>query len=510
MNNKQLIYQLIDNKYNDNKIDILIDRLINNLMNNYNDFLINGPSNDINNEILTIYNALKYNYKKYKHLITQISIRYNNYYNRKIIFNANFYKYFSLNNNLSIITISGNLIDNINLKILCSSLKNNLNLKVLSLTKNNISEITPLNEILNNNIIKEIDLSCNEIYNIYSLGEYLKNNTSLKTLYLDYNHIYDFKHFFEQIQNNKTLKILFIGYNDGILNSINYLNVINKFLQNNNSLQELSIDNPYRIGNNRINYFISSGLSQPYVEKDVNQEEILNKYHYNLSDIFKTLEYNNSLQRLTFDILNNTEYYHLCNMMKTNTFIKTLNISDVLNKTSNFNHDFHILFDILKYNDTIQELYINIMNMNKKEIKSISELLKYSISLKKIAIAINTTPYDDLYLIYKSLEFNKKIEELTILDNKILDTDLNKRFDLYPLCKTLYFNKSIKKLTLYSNGVKNFNLLIGLFKSNHHLKELSYRVKSLYRSEYNEAFINNFDRKIKKSIHFNKRLFNYF
>jgi hypothetical protein len=66
MNNKQVIYQLIDNKYNDNKIDIIIDSLINNLMNNYNDYLLNGPSNNIENEILTIYNALKYNYKTYK------------------------------------------------------------------------------------------------------------------------------------------------------------------------------------------------------------------------------------------------------------------------------------------------------------------------------------------------------------------------------------------------------------------------------------------------------------
>ena len=64
--------------------------------------------------------------------------------------------------------------------------------------------------------------------------------------------------------------------------------------------------------------------------------------------------------------------------------------------------------------------------MNEKEIKSLSELLKYSISLKKITITVNTTPYNDLYSIYKSLEFNKKLEELTILDNKKLDTDTNK------------------------------------------------------------------------------------
>ena len=218
---------------------------MNELTNEYNNL-------DNNYLLMLLCNALKYNYKKHKHIITQISIKYNYFFG--ISLNTNFYKYFSLNNNINNLTISCGLIDNDNLKILCSSLKNNLNLKVLSLTKNNISEITPLNEILNNNIIKEIDLSCNEIYNIYSLGEYLKNNTSLKTLYLDYNHIYDFKHFFEQIQNNKTLKRLIISNNEGIynyndvninfvvsnlyeegLNSINYLNVINKYLQNNNS-----------------------------------------------------------------------------------------------------------------------------------------------------------------------------------------------------------------------------------------------------------------------------------
>ena len=524
MNNKQLIYKLIDNKYNDNNFILLID----NLINNYNDFLINGPSNNINNEILTIYNALKYNYKKHKHLITQISIIYNVNYYSKILLNTNFYKYFTLNNNIYNLTISCGLIDNDNLKILCSSLKNNLNLKVLNLSKNIISDLTPLNNVLNINIIKEIDLSCNRIYNIDILGEYLKNNTSLKILDLNYNQVTDFKNFFESIQNNKTLKRLIISNNEGIynyndvninfvvsnlyekgLNSINYLNVINKYLQNNNSLQELYIENPYLIGNYRIKYFFKNWLSQPYVDEDDNQEKYLKEYHYNLSNIFKTLEHNNSLQLLSIDILNNTEYYNLCNLMKINTSIKRLNIADVLNKTANFNHDFHILFEILKYNDTIQELYINIMKMNKKEIKSLSELLKYSISLKKITIIINTIPYNDLYSIYKSLEFNKKIEELTILDNKILSIHKNEWFDLYPLCKTLYFNKSIKKLTLYSNGIKNFNLLIGLYKSNHHLKGLSYRVKSL-SMENDDTFINNFDKKIKKSIHFNKKLYNDF
>jgi len=523
MNIKQLIYKLIDNKYNDNKIDILIDRLI-----NYPNDLMTEPNNlELENKILTIYNALKYNYKKHKHLITQISIIYNVYYISKILLNTNFYKYFSLNNNINNLTISCGLIDNDNLKILCSSLKNNLNLKVLNLSKNIISDLTPLNDVLNINIIKEIDLSCNRIDNIDILGEYLKNNTSLKILDLNHNLVTDFKNFFESIQNNKTLKRLIISNNEGIynyndvniyfvtsdlyeegLNSINYLNVINKYLQNNNSLQELYIENPYCIGNYRIKYFFKNWLSQP-VDEDVNQEEILNKYHYDLSNIFKTLEHNNSLQLLSIDILNNTEYYNLCNLMKINTSIKRLHIADVLNKTANFNHDFHELFDILKYNDTIQELYINIMNMNKKEIKSLSELLKYSISLKKITIIINTTPYNDLYSIYRSLEFNKKLEELTILDNKIVSIYQNEWFDLYPLCKTLYFNKSIKKLTLYSNGIKNFNLLIDLYKSNHHLKGLSYRDKSL-SMENDDTFINNFDKKIKKSIHFNKKLYNDF
>ena len=274
MFDKKVYYQLLDNKYNKNNIIISMNELIN-------------EHNNLDNNLLTLLcNALKYNYKKHKHIITQISIKYIYFFG--ISLNTNFYKYFSLNNNLNNITISG-LINDDNLKLLCSSLKNSNNLKILN-------------------------LSVNRITNIDILGEYLKNNTSLKTLYLFYNNITDFKNFFESIQNNKTLKKLDIRGNKGIYkqykgeNSINYLNNVNKYLQNNNSLQELYIENiydsedvyaeyknPYMIGyaryyKDKFHYMQNGGHNFDY-------KYILNVRHYDMSNIFKTLEHNNTLKK---------------------------------------------------------------------------------------------------------------------------------------------------------------------------------------------------------------------
>ena len=477
MNNKQLIYKLIDNKYNNNDISFLIDDLNQGL---------NGLENGIK-----LYNALKLNYKKYKHIINKIQIANNLYYYNNVNLNTNFYKYFIVNNNLNNITISGKLIDNDNLKILCSSLKNNLNLKVL-------------------------DLSNNRITNIDILGEYLKNNTSLKTLYLYYNAISDFKNFFESIQNNKTLKKLDIRGNKGIYkqykgdNSINYLNDVNKYLQNNNSLQELNIENiydsediyeeynnPYMIGYTRYHKDKYSYMQNG--DHNFDYEYILNDRHYDMSNIFKTLEHNNTLKKITIDILSNTEYYYLCNMLKVNTSINCLYIIDNINKIANFNHDFHILFDILKYNNSIQDLRINIMKMNKKEIKSLSEMLKYNTSLKKLAIIINDTPYNDLYSIYKSLEFNKSLKELTIIDNIIHNNNIYERFDLYLLSKTLYFNKSIQQLNIYSNKIKNINLIQDILKNNHHIRFMNF---------IDNSFDENFYKELKKLLNLNKKFYN--
>ena len=508
MNNKQLIYKLIDNKYNDDYISISIDELTNEQL----------------NYMLLLYNALKFNYKKYKHILTQIKI-INNHTNfieldrtlsnicNGIIYNSNIYKYFIVNNNLNNITITGKLIHDYNFKVLCSSLKNNLNLKILNLSENKISDLTPINDILKNNIITEINLSCNYIDNIDILGKYLKNNTSLKKLYLYFNKIINIKNFLEQIQYNKVLKVLDIR-NDNLYrikteDDPNYLKDINKYLQNNNSLQELYFDNPYYIGNvdNDFKYPYMIGM---YIDKYIEYNNYYINYnrlkkYYNLSNIFKTLKHNSSLKKLTIDVLSNEEYYHLCNMMKTNNSINYLYIINIHNnyihnELSNFNHDFHELFNILKFNNSIQDLYINIKCMNKKEIKSLSEMLKYNISLKKLTLIINKTPYNDLYSIYRSLEFNKYLLELTIIDNMIQNDDINNIFDIYPLYKSLYFNKLIQQLNIYSNKIKNINLIQDILKNNHNIRYINFKDKSLIDD--------NFYKELNKLSNLNKKFYN--
>ena len=483
MYDKQIIYQLIDNKYNSNKIDIPLNHI---------------DINDFNNYINSLCNALKYNYKKYNKIITEILIRYypyGHYYIDDYELPINFINYLNLNDKLTNITINQSLINDNNLKILCSSLKNKTNLKKLDLSYNNISDLTPLKFILKNNThLKILNLLHNDINDITPLNDILKNNTHLKILNLYENHITD----------------------------LTQLNII---LKNNKFLQELYIDNPYCIysykdNNKIIPYndgniltFCGYGLFSINQQYDNNNT---NNYHYDLSNIFNILKTNNTLKKLDLNqfILNNSEYYSLCDMLKVNTSINYLHITNTTNKSTEFNHDCSELFNVLKFNGSIQELKINIYKMNKKEIKSLSEMLKYNSSIKKLIIIKNYTSYNDWFLIYKSLEFNKNIKELTLINTIQTTTETDRRYDLNLLCKSLYFNKSITIIEIDDIIIKDVDLIVNLLKYNHHIKNIyfcDYQISGFF--DYNiigRSLVNNLKDKMNKILSFNKTLYNDF
>ena len=500
--NKYVLYQLIDNKFNNDRLVIIF---------NYND-----TDNYNNYEYETLVNnALKYNYKKYNNIITKLSIYNHTYYQYDYRLQNNIFNYFSLNTNLIDITINNHLIDDNNLKILCSSLQNNTNLKILNLSMNNINDITPLKYILNNNIIKKIDLSYNNITDLSPLKDVLINNISLKILDLSHNNINDITPLKYTLNNNIIKKI------DLSHNKINNIYKLGKYLKNNSSLQELYIDNPHfnrqlEMYNKLEPYYERGIFSQSIngeffsIKQQDNNEDNLNNNHYDLSSIFKVLEHNNSLKLLdtNLNILNNTEYYSLCDMLKVNTSINSLYVNDTVNKIKEFNHDCSELFNVLKYNNSIQELTINIYKMNKKEIKSLSEMLKYNTSIKKIRINRNCTPYNYWFLIYKSLEFNKNLEELYLFNNKFSINEADKRYDLYLLCESLYFNKSIKKLEISDESFKDIDLIVDLLKYNHHIKNIFLYDCTINRINYDINIVNNLKDKIKELTNFNKTLYN--
>ena len=248
-----------------------------------------------------------------------------------------------------------------------------------------------------------------------------------------------------------------------------------------------------------INRYFLTNTNQDYDYYDYYLTDYSSKIH--LEKIFKSLESNNTLNRIKFYFLNDIEYNSLCNMLKINTSIKYLYLIDVPIKLQNYTHDFHKLFNILKYNNSIQEIYINILCMNKKEIKSLSEMLKYNTSLKKLSIRLNNNPLSNLYLIYKSLEFNNNIEEFKIY---ICNNDI--KYDLYPLCKSLYFNKSIKNIKIHCYGFININYILNLLKYNHHIINIKLIDKTYFNRRYYNIFDNNIE--YQKLISFNKKLYN--
>ena len=527
MINKQKIYCLIDNKYNNYEIDISTRDLIydynlteNNLISLYHKYLN------------LMYYALMYNYKNYKYNIKKIKFTLETFpinfklFNNSLL-NINIYKYLNLNNNIYSLNLRGNLINDERLLTLCSCIKNMTNLKVLNLSGNYITDITPLNNILKNNIITKIDLSDNNINNfnlenlkintslkelllndnqpyynskiyIDKLYDGLKGNNSIEVLDLSNNNFMDFKILFETIKNNNSIKILKLKGN--------YIKTdyISEYLQNNKSCKKI-------YNQSSLSMNIESVMIRRYNLKNTDNFTDPNRSFYksylddyssifHLEKIFKTLEYNNILNKFKFYFLNDIEYNSLCNMLKVNTSINYLYLIDVPIKLPNYTHDFHELFNILKYNSYIQELKINIIKMNIKEIKELSEMLKYNFSLKKLTIQLNNNPLNSLYSIYKSLEFNKNLEKF-----KIVIYNKNINYDLYPLCKMLIFNKSIKKIHINGFKFKNTDYILNLLKYNHHLTNIKLIDKSNVNIEYVNILNNNI--KIQKLLTFNKNLY---
>ena len=148
--------------------------------------------------------------------------------------------------------------------------------------------------------------------------------------------------------------------------------------------------------------------------------------------------------------------------------------------------------------------------MNKKEVKSLSEMLKYNTSIKKLSISKNYTPYSDWFLIYKSLEFNKNIKKLILFNNLLTVNETDRRYDLNLLCKCLYFNKSITSIYIEDNIIKDIDLIVDLLKSNHHITSIDFFEFGFNGRNYDINIINNLKDKINKLISFNKTLYNIF
>ena len=152
--------------------------------------------------------------------------------------------------------------------------------------------------------------------------------------------------------------------------------------------------------------------------------------------------------------------------------------------------------------------------MNKKEIKSLAEMIKFNTSIKTLTLIKNYTSYNDWFLIYKSLEFNKNIKELTLTNTIQTTTETDRRYDLNLLCKSLYFNKKITKIEIDDISIKDVDLIVNLLKYNHHIKNIhfcDYQISGFV--DYNilgRNLINNLKDKMNKILSFNKTLYNDF
>ena len=112
MFNKQKIYKLIDNKYDNYEIEISTRDL------KYENYLTENNFISLYQKYLKLmYKALMYNYKNYKCNIKKIKFTLETFTNdyklfNNILLNSNIFNYLNLNNNIYSLNLRGNLINN--------------------------------------------------------------------------------------------------------------------------------------------------------------------------------------------------------------------------------------------------------------------------------------------------------------------------------------------------------------------------------------------------------------
>jgi Ran GTPase-activating protein (RanGAP) involved in mRNA processing and transport len=211
----------------------------------------------------------------------------------------------------------------------------------------------------------------------------------------------------------------------------------------------------------------------------------------NVDDVTELLKITKNIKTLTVSKRADYRFYHrfnnMFNALKVNTSIKELylNLFNIngselvalaenktiykLNITNNYNINILPPFiDALKVNTTLLELNLfNAMLMDDGLVK-LAEVLKENNTLQILNIAVTRVGYDGIVALADALKVNTSLIELDLTNNNIYDNSIEL------LADALKVNKTLKKLYLNSNMITNIGAeyLGEAFKVNNTLQEL--------------------------------------
>ena len=371
---------------------------------------------------------------------------------------------------------------------LSNALFKNLDIKEIFLSDNKITEKGTkliVDKLLCKTSLKILDLSFNKINSKggFYLGKGLKDAQGIQNLLLGYNQLEDegCEFIAEGLEKNFSLIELNLE-NNNITNK--GINAISKSLKNKENIMKIFLEG------NKISEIDSDFYELFNWVKDIQiSENPLNQS--GIVRLFQGSEYNRLFKKLQFKYNSNDDYHFKCfnkniknidlsfnhniNISLMNHILSLKNLSKLNLQMNNINDkDMKTIINFIKDNNTpIKNLILKNNKITQEGSESISELIKFSKTLKLLDLSFNDLKSEGVKKICNSIiitEPNSNLEQLYLNGNKCNDYCSDDIFNLL-------INKKSKKLKLLSLNLnffsnKGIDKILSSLRKNDSLKQL--------------------------------------
>jgi len=341
-----------------------------------------------------------------------------------------FYKYLKNTETLTKLDLSVKYID---FNLLAEALKINTNLETLLILRLKNNNVLPLIDALQvNKSLKELEIyRCYNFEGMDELISSLQNNNSLQSLTIADTKLKSVNSICSLIKSNKTLT---------------YLNMYQQWFEESDKILD--------------------ALKCNSTLKSINLKACNIKNSDKLAEIIKS---NKTLEFLNLRCNNLKDLTEICNSLKINDTLQTLILSECFDETltkDEIKTNNLAFCDMLKYNTGLKTLkYCE--NELRENIKELIEALQVNTTLTKLKISHNHIP--DISILYDSLINNKTLTYLDCFDN--YEKHYDKNFDednviinktINSLCKMINQNRKLQ--TLYTDEYNVFDYRFNLDK----------------------------------------------
>ena len=371
---------------------------------------------------------------------------------------------------------------------LSNALFKNLDIKEIFLSDNKITEKGTkliVDKLLCKTSLKILDLSFNKINSKggFYLGKGLKDAQGIQNLLLGYNQLEDegCEFIAEGLEKNFSLIELNLE-NNNITNK--GINAISKSLKNKENIMKIFLEG------NKISEIDSDFYELFNWVKDIQiSENPLNQS--GIVRLFQGSEYNRLFKKLQFKYNSNDDYHFKCfneniknidlsfnhniNISLMNHILSLKNLSKLNLQMNNINDkDIKTIINLIKDNNTpIKNLILKNNKITQEGSESISDLIKFSKTLKLLDLSFNELKSEGVKKICNSIivtEPNSNLEQLFLNGNKCNDYCSDDIFNLL-------INKKSKKLKLLSLNLnffsnKGIDKILSSLRKNDSLKQL--------------------------------------